>query len=175
MAHIVSALTAQETTPLGHTTQCSNRAGVPCNQHGRDRRNCASQCCKKRSPTLLWELSSGASCPSEIPRGFSLAETHSNPLRADQLASPAAFSTLCHAEQPPKHAETQLTEPRVMLEPCRSESRALAVEGAQRSSQGCSVGMEGKAGALLSHLPCRRCCAVSPTPRRCGAGNAQPL
>lgn len=82
--------------------------------------------------------------------------------------------TLCHAEQP-KPAETQLTEPWVMLEPCRSGSRALAVDGAQRGSQGCSVGMEGKAGGSLSRLPCRRCCAVSPVPRLCGAGNAQPL
>lgn len=39
--------------------------------------------------------------------GFSLAEMHSNPPRTDQLAGPAASSTLCHAEQP-KHAETQL-------------------------------------------------------------------
>jgi len=53
---------------------------------------------------------------------------HSNPPRADQLAGPAALPTSCHAEQL-KHAETQFTEPGVMLEPCRSESRALASRG----------------------------------------------
>jgi len=37
------------------------------------------------------------------------------------------------------------------------------------------VCMEGEAGGFLSHLPCRRCFAVSPMPRPRGAGNAHTL